>query len=234
MPISWTGFEPDNLRKCWRDDSGNLKPSCTTAQYLGASPLSPGDIKSSIVDPAGFLKAGLTLGDSLKPSMMPPEGQPANLIVNPNLGGGADSGPTPGNNPPTNWSIGFNTANSFPMDQGGFFMWDQNPEAALARCYLTYEIHTNNPSLLVGETYEFSITAQIYGDGKPVLGSSGLSGVTQSFLNGSLGNDETNRLSLNLTIDAPGWTASIRAGVGITSNRDSRVRLWRPRLRLVS
>ena len=71
-----------------------------------------------------------------------------NLIANPELAGGAASGPVAGNFPPTGWTLPFNTADSAPVDMGGgIFEWQMN----LAQVAGRYALQRNLAADLVGE-----------------------------------------------------------------------------------
>jgi hypothetical protein len=72
MAVFFDAWIAANLRSCWHDGEGNLKPSCTTEHYVSGIPAGARELKSSIVDGAGFLRAGLTTGDSLNRSVKPP------------------------------------------------------------------------------------------------------------------------------------------------------------------
>jgi len=73
MAVAWTEFTPANLRRSFHDGAGNLRPSVVTDQYLGGDPAAAGDLKPSIIDSAGNVRAGLIEGSSLKASVAPPK-----------------------------------------------------------------------------------------------------------------------------------------------------------------
>ena len=93
----------------------------------------------------------------------------SNMYLNPQLAGGAASGPIAGDNPPDDHGLGFNTTTGVPEDiGGGNFQWHFNEARDSGRAYLTYDIAINHPGLVIGTNYRIrwlarNLTGSNYG-----------------------------------------------------------------------
>ena len=154
------------------------------------------------------------------------------IYVNPELAGGADSGPIAGNFPPTAHSLGFRTVTGNPEAQGGgIFHWRFNAETASGRCYLVYEL-INNPGLIVGKTYRISwnvenLQGSSYG---AALNIANLTDVTILDSNTAAIAGTTSTLFAEFTVDGAGFAAQFRVGVGTTSNNTTELVVSNPQL----
>ena len=144
------------------------------------------------------------------------------LYVNSYLSGGAASGPIGGNNPPTAHGIIFNTVESGPVAIDKGFKWVMNEAKDSGRCVMTYDIATNNPNLEVGETYVY--TVNVLADASTIVAT--FVGATNMTINNIVTNSQANVLTeikIEFTITALGYGATIRCGVGVTTNRTDRM-----------
>ena len=152
------------------------------------------------------------------------------IYVNPELAGGADSGPIDGNFPPTAHSLGFRTVTGNPEAQGGgIFHWHFNAEIDSGRCYLVYEL-INNPGLIVGKTYRISwnvenLQGSNYG---AALNIANLTDVTILDSNTAAIAGTTSTLFAEFTVDDTGFAAQFRVGVGTTSNNTTELVVSNP------
>jgi hypothetical protein len=167
-------------------------------------------------------------------SQLPAPIAATNLIANPELAGGADSGPVDGNNPPTGWTIGFNTATSVPVDiGGGFFAWIQNQEEANARCPLQRDIAADLAGAEAGDIYLFQVSI-----GNPTdtnysaaLSIANLTGGTIIDSYTRAAPQSTQTCYAIIAIDDPvGLVISMRMGVGTTANNTVSLNVSNPRL----
>ena len=160
---------------------------------------------------------------------------PVNIIANTELAGGALSGPSDGNNPPTDWSIGFNTAVSQPIDiGGGFFEWEQNHPQDNARCYLTFQLDSHI-GLVVGAVYRVTMEMESINDSAViVLSVSSATDVTVDLVQNRIFSGETNDVIADITIDDTGYNANIRMGIGVTSGVTAALTLRTPAMYLRS
>lgn len=72
MPApDYSDLNPEVLRRGLVDGNGNLKPGLVTPEYTGGTPSAAGEIKASLRNADGTLKAGLIRGDQLKESISP-------------------------------------------------------------------------------------------------------------------------------------------------------------------
>jgi hypothetical protein len=149
-----------------------------------------------------------------------------NLCVNPTLTGGAASGPNDGSNPPTGYSIGFNTVDSGPVTGG----WEMNPNKDLGRSYLGYAIFTNHPTVQVGEIYEIRCrirAGDLSGGGTRTMSISG-NGVTQISHDSNISANSEKECSIRFQINADGTNAQVRMGVGVTTNQTDHLTMLSP------
>ena len=152
------------------------------------------------------------------------------LYANPELAGGADSGPIGGNNPPTSHTLGFRTVSGNPEDQGGgVFHWHFNAEVASGRCYLVYEL-TNNPGLTIGNTYRISwevenLQGSNYGAALNIANTTDIT-IIDSDTAAIAGTTST--LFAEFTVDGAGFAAQFRVGVGTTSNNTTELVVSNP------
>ena len=156
------------------------------------------------------------------------------LYVNPELAGGAPSGPSDGNNPPTSHSIGFNTANSHPEDNGdGTFTWVCNPDGDSGRTYLGYTVHNHLPALPAGTEILYRVWAErVSGSGgtTAAVAVSGTNDVQIVSNDSSVPNGTTKLCTLRMRTTGPGFTAQLRTGTGVTNNRTEHIRIWGPEI----
>lgn len=154
----------------------------------------------------------------------------ANEYQNAPLLGGAASGPGIGDNSPTAHTIGFNTVNSGPIDNGdGTFTWDMNPEQALGRSYLGYDLAANHPVLNVGDVIKFTwVVEELSGFRTLCLTASGTSGVSIVTGNDRTSPNQSTTVDLTVTIEDPSYAATFRVGVGPTTNRRDHMRVSNP------
>lgn len=69
MP-NYSDLDPAKLKPGLTDGNGNLKPSLTTPLYTGGKPTNANQVKRSIVDAAGNLRAGLVHDGKIKRSLL--------------------------------------------------------------------------------------------------------------------------------------------------------------------
>ena len=145
-----------------------------------------------------------------------------NLITNPEFAGGAASGPVAGNNPPTGWTIPFNTADSAPVDMGGgIFEWQMNLTQIAGRCALQRDLAADLVGEPAGTAIVFSVecenpTTANYNVALSNQSSAGLT-ITGGQSRAAPGLIQT--LYTEFTINDPGaLVATIRMGVGTTAN----------------
>ena len=157
---------------------------------------------------------------------------PVNIYANWQLAGGAASGPGPGNNPPTDHTIGFNTIDGGPIDNlDGTFDWDMNPLLASGRGYLTYDFAVNNPGLALGDEIEFTwLVTNFSANDFTVLSTPNLTGMTTAFSNVRVTGLTTMLVGFLATItDAGTYSSTFRIGLGITSNATNHLRISEPK-----
>ena len=163
------------------------------------------------------------------------------LYVNPQLAGGAASGPdftvNPGQ-PPTAHTLGFNTVNSRPMPSDPE-AWEMNFTGLSGRSYLDYNCFTNNSAdIAVGAVVEVSaeVTTVYANVAIPLcMGVFNLSNVTP--LTPTLSAPpvgETARIAVRFRVDATPWVARIRMGVGLTTVADMGVIVRKPEMWIIS
>ena len=166
------------------------------------------------------------------PQIDGPYQPPVNIYANSALAGGAASGPGPGSNPPTDHTIGFNTADSGPIDNlDGTFDWDMNPLLASGRGYLTYDFAANNPGLALGDEIEFTwLVTNFSANDFTVLSTPNLTGMTTDFINNRVTGLTTQIVGFLATItDAGTYSSTFRIGLGITSNATNHLRISEPK-----
>ena len=145
-----------------------------------------------------------------------------NLITNPELAGGAASGPVAGNNPPTGWTLPFNTADSGPVDiGGGIFEWEMNLAQVAGRCALQRNLADD----LVGEPAGTAIVFTVECE-NPTTANYNVALSNQSSAGLAITGGQsraaplmTQNLQTEFTITDPSiLVATIRMGVGTTAN----------------
>lgn len=160
-----------------------------------------------------------------------------NEYLNPELAGGAASGPGAGgaSNPPTNHGIGFNTVDSFPSGNSPF-RWEINPSEESGRAFLDYDIAVNHPGLTVGTVLKFqyavaNFSAANYG---AAIAVSGDSNVGIEYKGRTAVAQRVSEVRVDVTILDPSYAARIRVGVGTTSVRTEHLSVFNPRLEIIS
>jgi hypothetical protein len=143
-----------------------------------------------------------------------------NLITNPELAGGAASGP--GNaNPPTGWSLNFNTVTSGPESIGdGMFQWRSNPERDNGRSHLSIDLS----SLMVPDKrmrFEIRMTNVGYGinSGSRATATIGATNITLLRTSENVQTGQTG-ICFYEFLPSEGATLQVRAGTGVTTNSD--------------
>ena len=156
------------------------------------------------------------------------------LYVNPEYAGGAPSGPSDGSNPPTSHSIGFNTVDSHPEDNGdGTFTWVCNPNNDSGRSYLGYTVHNHMPALPAGTEILYRVWAERvsgFGGTTAILGVSGTNDIEVVANDSSVPDGTTKLCTLRMRTTGPGFTAQLRTGTGVTNNRTEHIRIWGPEI----
>lgn len=158
----------------------------------------------------------------------------ANLLTNPELAGGAASGPVDGNNPTTGWTRPFNTADSAPVDiGGGFFEWEMNLAQDNGRCAISRDLADDLGGEVAGAEILFTVecsnpTSRNY---SAALIASTFAGATVTGTVARVRPFSTETLALEFTIDDPATLrAEIRMGVGTTANNTVGLILRNPAL----
>jgi hypothetical protein len=105
-----------------------------------------------------------------------------------------------------------NNATLYRSDGYGFHV-----DAIAASFDIRYSLHAHNPALVVGETYEFRITATNRGAAIPdmyatVFGYDGVAGITVESASPALAVGETKEVSIRFTIDASAWSMFVTLG----------------------
>ena len=150
-----------------------------------------------------------------------------NDYVNTKFLGGAASGPSDGNNPPTAHTFGANTVSSRPIDKTASgneqYAWQFNPTRASGQSYLSYDVKANNPNFSNdfeaaggGKYYEFDFqfeTGPNDGD-MVVVWVTNLVGATVSTMAMSLPPNTKQWRKFQLTIEDANWDCTINFGVG--------------------
>jgi len=148
---------------------------------------------------------------------------PANEYVNAALAGGAPSGPADGNNPPNNHTIGFNTVNSAPIDNGdGTFSWKINPLEETGRSYLTYSLADNHPTLQVGDSITVSWKLRDFSGVRTIALTTSVGSLNNvDLLYGNQQSVPNSLATVQVTATVTGlpFEAQFRVGVGPTTDR---------------
>ena len=158
----------------------------------------------------------------------------AELYPNPELAGGADSGPVAGNNPPTAHTFPFLSGNANPI-AGGF--WEFNPEdTGGVRCTLQTTIADIIPAGVVGEQYRIEITcrkldAGNYGAAISLANPTGLT-VIDSLTTAQFGVVRTLFFVIEIT-DAV-YGGNFRFGTGTTATNGAWLEMGNPTARNLS
>ena len=164
------------------------------------------------------------------------------LYVNPQLAGGAASGPdftvNPGQ-PPTVHTLGFNTVNSRPMPSDPE-AWEMNFTGLNGRGYLDYNCVTNNNAdIAVGDVVEVSAEfTTVYSNAAIPLCigvfaiNDDTTVLTPALTAPPVG--QTARLAVRFRVDAAGWAARIRMGVGVSAPADFGVIISKPEMWIIS
>ena len=162
------------------------------------------------------------------------------LYVNPQLAGGAESGPGGGaGSPPTAHTLGFNTVISRPMASDPE-AWEINPTAISGgRGYLDYNCFTNNSGdIAVGDVVEVSAEfTTVYANVAiplcmGIFNNSGITALTPTQEAPPVG--QTARISVRFRVESTTWGARIRMGVGMTTVADMGVIVRKPQMWIVS
>ena len=157
--------------------------------------------------------------------------QSPNLYLNPELAGGAASGPVAGDFPPDDHGLGFNTTTGIPEAiGGGNFQWHFNEARISARAYLTYNIAANHPALVIGTNYRIRWLAR-----NPTGSNYGAALNLSSVVDIDLVDDHraaapnaTTELFTEFRVTSGAYAAIARIGVGTTSNNAVELDIFEP------
>ena len=155
----------------------------------------------------------------------------SNLYLNPELAGGADSGPIDGDNPPDDHGLGFNTTTGVPEDiGGGNFQWHFNEARISGRAYLTYDIGANHPGLVVGTNYRIrwfarNLTGNNYG---AALNFSNVVDMDQVDDHRAAAPNSLTELFIHFRPTSVNYAGIARIGVGTTSNNVVELEIYDP------
>ena len=206
----------------------------TNPRWHQGLPLTPnGRIACGNLSPTRFNSGSMPLTPAGRLAVDVVEARPVNRYVNPELAGGAASGPADGSNPPTDHSIIFNNIDSGPIDNGdGTFTWGTNPDADTGRCPLAYDLKANNPDLVVGTRYEASWDAENLSDSnyKRVISLQGQADVEILGFNQTVGPNRRGRVFVAFRPLTAAWNLVVRMGTGTTSSNNQTFRFRNPTL----
>ena len=157
--------------------------------------------------------------------------QSTNLYLNPQLAGGAASGPIDGDFPPDDHGLGFNTTTGVPEDIGsGNFQWHFNEARISGRAYLTYDIAVNHPGLVIGTNYRIrwlarNLTGSNYG---AALNVSNVVDIDLVDDHRAAAPNSTTELFTEFRVTSGAYAAIARIGVGTTSNNVVELEIFEP------